>query len=517
MLKELIKAKVPAILIRTSEEIRVEEVLSSIVQDLYDDALMLLWTPIKTIYYSSEDDKTYDIVPHKDFDSTINYDNLLRVLKADKVKTKANIFVFYGIKHVLNSHIRGLSYESIYKVIELIRRIKKSGDTVIFVGSSSDLPDELSKLFYVYDMPLPTVNEIEDVFKSVTMEYISFLQDKAAMKKLLAKIPKAAQLSQGLTLEEAEAAFTRSLQVHNDIDFSLLIKHKASAVAQSEVLEVVDIKHFPIENVIGFTALKKWLELRKLAFGKKASKYNLEKPKGIILVGHSGCGKSMISKAVGNMLDLPVIRFDFSRVGRSLLGDSEELMERTLLTLDAIGSCVCWIDEINLSMGGASSSSINDSGVMLKLLQMFLSWQQEKSKVFIVATANDLETLPPMLYRKGRMDGIWFCGLPDTKNRMELFKTHLSLKHFNPEDFNLGILAGSTDKFSGAEIEHSIKDAMFLAASKDEKLSDKHLLEAIKTISPNTLFFGENFTKVKKEFQKIGVLDAETGLPLSIQ
>lgn len=519
MIKELLKARIPAIFVRTSEEIRVEDILAEALQEVYPDleVSILSWNPIRTKYYSSEADEWLDVKPQKEFNDLLEYQALLKISRSEQRQTKANIFVFHGIKYLLDSHIKGLSYESIYKTIELLTNVKKSGDTLIFVGSHLSLPDEISKLFYVYDMPLPTAHEIEDVFKSITMEYVSSLQDKNNMKILMSKVPKAAQLSQGLTLAEAENSFIRSLQINNDIDFGMLIKHKAAAVAQSDVLEIVDISKFPMKNVIGFTALKEWLELRSMAFTPKAKKYKLETPKGIILVGHSGTGKSMISKAIGNYLDLPVVRFDFSRVFRSLVGDSEELMEKTLSILNAIGKCVCWIDEINLSMAGASSTSVNDSGVMLKLLQMFLTWSQErKEDVFIVATANSIDTLPPMLYRKGRMDGIWFCGLPNKENRQELFKTHLSLKKLKIKNINTAILSENTAQFSGAEIEHTINDSMFIAASKDEELKTEHILEAVKMVKPNAKFLGESFKQMTNQFQRIGVIDAETGLPVGI-
>ncbi len=516
MLKELIKARVPAIFIKTSEEIRIQSILSQALQGAYNHskAHIFLWSPTKTSTYSLDEDTWADIKIHKEFEDVITYDSVLRLIKPEE--SKINIMVYLGTNYLLDKNLRARSYESIYRIMEMVVQAKQAGDSIILTGSHNHLPDELSKLFYVCDIPLPDLDEIEDTFKIIVMEYVSALGDKSLMKSLLAKVHRAAQLAQGLTLMEAENAFTRSLQIHNDIDFPLLIKHKASAIAQSDVLELMDTDNYPMDNVVGFDAYKKWLELRSLCFSSKQGSSKLKPPKGVILTGFPGAGKSMVAKATGNFLGLPVIRFDFSRVFRSLVGDSEEMMERTLKIFDAVSPAVVFIDEINLSMGGASSTTVSDSGVMLKLLQMFLTWQQEFSKVFIVATANSLDTLPPMLYRKGRMDMVYFCNLPDEKQRKSLFETHLRLQGYSSEGIDLDLLVGRSTDYSGAEIEHAISDAMFLAAYNDGAINTSYILEALHNIKPNSGFLGESFNRMVQQFNYIGVIDASTGEPVRL-
>ena len=516
MLKELLKARVPAIFVRTIEECRSDDVIASAVQEAYTDTPICIvsWTPVSTRLYKSSSDEWQHVSPHKEFVGMLDPVNLLATVnrsKGDFEGTSANVFVFHGVKYFFDSN-RAFGCESIYKMLDLLAFMKTQGDTIIFVGSNSSLPDEFSRLFYVYDMPLPSAQDIEEVFKSVTIEYTHATKSKTAMKKLVSRIPKAAVLAQGLTLAEAENAFARSLQLHKDIDYSLLIKHKAASIAQSDVLELIDVHDFPIDNVVGFDAYKDWLKLRSQAFDLKKK---LPMPKGCIFVGYAGTGKSMMAKATGNYLNLPVVKFDFSRVFRSLLGDTEELMERSLKILEAVSPAVVFMDEINMSMGGANSANVTDSGVMLKLMQMFLTWRQETKKpVFIVATGNTLETLPPMLYRKGRFDQVYFCGLPKLDERCKLFQQYSEQHGCYLTVSQAYSLAQISEDFSGVEIEHSVTDALFYAAGEDKPLNLDHIREAIKKIQPNSKLGITGFKAMQKVFESVGVLDVATGEPV---
>lgn len=514
MLSELIKSKVPAIYIRTTEESRVSDVLSSEVQTCTTSCTIISWNPVEITGYSSDTDEFVSMGISKEPKDFWDYNRIQTLMSQKNLQnSNINIFVFFGTKYYLSHTYYSESHGIIYKVISLIKKAKEQGDIIVFVGGHDPLPEEIANLFYTYDMPLPDVDSLSEVFKSVAMEYSS-LQEKNILPKLLKRIPKAAQLSLGLTLSEAESAFARSLQMHNDIDFNLLLKHKADKILQSDVLELVNTSKLSMDDVIGFSAYKHWLKLRSKAFDTKSK---LPAPKGVIFCGLAGTGKSLMAKTTGAFLNLPVIRFDFSRVFRPLVGDSEALLERTLKLLEAVSPVVVWLDECNLSMAGASSASVSDSGVSLKLMQMFLTWQQENKKpVFIVATANSLDTLPPMLYRRGRMDQVYFCGLPSFVQREQLFiiyaKKHgLVLGEQDAED-----LANLSNKFSGVEIEHAVIDGLFYAAQEDKQITPADIKKAIKTIRPNSCFTFDRIVKTMELFEEVGVIDADTGNPTKL-
>ena len=515
MLSELIKSKIPAIQIRTTEEHRVDEVIASATHSVGRTVSVYSWNPVSTIIYTTEKDEFEHIGASKELKDSLDYSKLLTFISnAGASDAYINIFVFHGIKYYLSHTYYSNAHEIIYRLLSLVSDAKNAGDIIILAGGYTSLPEELSNLFYTYDMPLPTITEISEVFKSVAMEYAATLDQKALLPVIMKKIPEASILCAGLTLSEAETSFVRSLQLHGDVNYALLHKYKADKVSQSDILEVIDTADLDMDAVIGFTAYKNWLSLRRKAFDPSN---NLPIPKGVILTGCAGVGKSLIAKTTGAFLNLPVIRFNFSRVFRSLVGDSEELLEKTLKILDAVSPCVIWLEEINLSMAGTNSTNISDSGVSMKLMQQFLTWRQETEKiVFIVATANFLDTLPPMLYRKGRMDTVYFCGLPNEQERTELFMLYSRKYGYLLGKKRAEQIAQVSPNFSGVEIEHAVIDAKFLAAAMNENLSAGYIDKAIVKIVPNASFMFSRIRENQELFHEIGVLDASTGKPVTL-
>lgn len=509
MLSDLIRAKIPAIYVKTAEEYRIQEIITDAVRSFDADASVVFWDASGITCYNSEEDSTQE-AHTKELRKILDMSALYDILGNNKAAI--NVFVFSGIHPFLEEERTG--QELIYKTSKLIMACKDAGDVVIFVGSTEELPNLLESMFFVCDLPLPSEEDISGLYKSMIMEYVSLTENRSELPALISDVPRASILSQGLTLMEAENALLRSLYTERKIDLRIILKHKADKVAQSDVLELVDTGDLSMDDVIGFSAFKKWLKVRSVAFHKKINS-QLPNPKGVLLVGHSGVGKSLIAKATGSLLGLPVIRFEFSRVFRSFLGDSEAMMEKTLRILDAVAPLVVWLDEINLSMGGASSSSVTDSGAMLRLLQMFLTWRQETTKpVFIVATGNSLETLPPMLYRKGRFDNIYFCGLPSTEERKALFSLYCKKFGVSLRSSQYNDLAEVSEGFSGAEIEHSIVDAAYEAEYSGEGISFDLLKKQVQELRPNSRFSQSVMVKTLELFRSVGVLDASTGLPI---
>lgn len=512
MLTELVASNVPALFIKTQEVHRIDELLAEAIQESSRPRGMVIVYPHTAQIYRAESDTFTTIGGHKELREQLNIDRFYDALKKQDTYYSNNIIVLYGFKYYLTN--TAAPQDIIFKMIDLVLKAKGGGDTIILVGDNMFLPSELINMFMIYEMPLPDTLEIEAVFKDAALEYVSNREDRTMLPSLVKKIPAAARIAQGLTLLEAENAFSSSLVMTGDIDYTRLMRHKASRVAQSDVLELLDVSTHTIDRVVGFSAYKKWLTSRKIYFDRKDS--TLPTPKGCLLIGMSGVGKSMIAKATGNFLGLPTVRFDFSRVFRPLLGESEEVLEKALSLLEAIAPCSVFLDEINMSMGGADGSSVNDSGVMMKLMQMFLTWRQEKGKdVLITATGNSIETLPPMLYRAGRFDQIYFCDLPTTDNRIALLRQYFSDYGVDIQSLkSLNKLSALTEHFSGSEVEQAVVNALYMAAHEGENPQVSHMIDAIASIRPISKYHNQTMERMLHTMAAVGVLDVETGLPV---
>ena len=269
---------------------------------------------------------------------------------------------------------------------------------------------------------------------------------------------------------------------------ALVLKEKAMAVKKSGVLKYYEAKE-KAENVGGLDNLKKWLEIRGDVFTKEARKFGLPNSKGILLLGLPGCGKSLTAKAASNILQIPLIRFDISAVFGGLVGMSEANTRNALKTIDAIGPCVIWIDELEKAMAGmGGGGGGGDSGVSERVFGQILTWMQEKtSPGFLIATANNISALPSEFLRKGRWDNIFFVGLPSEKERREILD--ISIRNFNrdPMEMDQKILdqcAEETSEFSGAELAASVVDAMFYAFHKKKELNADFIWGAAKRVNP---------------------------------
>jgi len=233
--------------------------------------------------------------------------------------------------------------------------------------------------------------------------------------------------------------------------------------------------------------LKNWLEKRKQAYDFKAQLWKLPEPKGLLLLGVSGCGKSLTAKCIASLWNMPLLRFDIGKVFEGIVGSSENNIRRAIATAEAVAPCVLWIDEIEKGLSGVQSSGATDGGTTSRIFSTILTWMQEKTKpVFVVATANDISLLPPELLRKGRFDEIFFVDLPNEEDRKSIFSIHLEKKDQKP-DFGLEKLAKESVGFNGAEIEECVNEAMFAAYTEnpnEPKLQIIHLLNAIKSTVP---------------------------------
>jgi len=268
--------------------------------------------------------------------------------------------------------------------------------------------------------------------------------------------------------------------VLDDRDIDLVTDEKKQIIRESEALEFYAVSESP-DDVGGLGVLKEWLRLRERAFTQEARAYGLPAPKGIALIGIPGTGKSLTAKMIGGLWRLPLLRLDVGALFGSLVGESEERTRRALQVAETVAPCVVWIDEVEkaLAHGGL------DSGTSTRVFGTILTWMQEKtSPCFVVATANDIASLPPELLRKGRFDEIFFLDLPTQAERKEIFTVHLRKRNRIPADYDLDQLAAATGGYVGAEIEQAIIDAMYLGFNENREFSTADILAAIKRQVP---------------------------------
>jgi len=267
----------------------------------------------------------------------------------------------------------------------------------------------------------------------------------------------------GLTLTEAQTAFSKSLVAHHDWDIATILEEKKQIISKSGMLEYFD-KPISMKDVGGLKKLTGWIGERKTTFSEEAETYGLKKPRGLLTIGMPGCGKSLVCKAISSEWGMPLLRLDFGRLFGSLVGDSEKNAREAIKLAEAVAPSILWIDEIEKAIGGSSAGGSNrDGGTTSRVISTFLTWMQEKtSPVFVVATANDHQSIPPEFLRAGRFDEIFFVDLPNRDEREEIFEVLLRLRNIDYSNFNIPILAEKSENYSGAEIEKGIDKAMLV-------------------------------------------------------
>ena len=264
----------------------------------------------------------------------------------------------------------------------------------------------------------------------------------------------------------------------------------------------------------GLENLKDWLKKRSAAFSERAAQFGLPAPKGVLLLGVQGCGKSLCAKAASSLWKLPLLRFDIGRVFGSLVGSSEESMRRAIQTAESVAPAILWIDEIDKAFAGTQGSAGSDGGTASRVFGTFLTWLSEKTApVFVIATANDISQLPPELLRKGRVDEIFFVDLPTEEERREIFRIHLAKRHRDPARFDLDLFARSSEGFSGAEIEEAIISGLFDAFSQGTELDTATIRAGLAETVPLSRTMSEELNRLRTWAQ--GRARPSSGVPLT--
>jgi SpoVK/Ycf46/Vps4 family AAA+-type ATPase len=381
---------------------------------------------------------------------------------------------------------------------ELGHALKSTYTTVIVLAPVLQLPVELEKEMSVLDVPLPTFRDLAEMLRDIIGVVRQGGRATVDLKRESGEQLVKAAL--GLTLQEAENAFAKAIAEDQRLDASdiqRVMEEKRQVIRKSGLLEYYPAEH-DLEGVGGLENLKDWLSRRAAAFGEAARQFGLPEPKGLLLLGVQGCGKSLTAKAIASQWTLPLLRLDVGRIFSGFIGSSEENLRRAIRVAESAAPAVLWVDEIDKALSGAASSGTSDGGVSARVLGTFLTWLQEKkAAVFVVATANRVDGLPPELLRKGRFDEIFFIDLPDARERTEILNIHIRRRGRDPAAFDLAQVAARASSFSGAELEQVVVEGLYLAFAQGVELATPHLLTAVSQTFPLAVTLAEEVERIR--------------------
>jgi len=380
---------------------------------------------------------------------------LSRISKAPELE--AIIFVLRDLHPILKYPTSDKNAPVVRELKNLARELKHSRKTLILLSPTLELPAELMEAVTVIDFPLPNTAEIDQVIAQLVVP--EKLKVSGLAREQLVKA------CQGLSRSRIERILAKAIAAKQQVDESdidSVLEEKKQAIRQTGILEFFTTRE-SLKSVGGLENLKQWVRSRQDAFSEAARRYGIPNPKGVLLIGIQGTGKSLSAKTIAHEWRLPLLRLDTGRLFGGIVGESESRVRQMIQLAEAMAPCVLWIDEIDKAFGNITSGSDGDSGTSRRVFGSLITWMQEKtSPVFIVATANNVQILPAELLRKGRFDEIFFLNLPTELERQDIFRVHLQrLRPNRLREFDLPLLARQARNFSGAEIEQVIVDAMY--------------------------------------------------------
>jgi SpoVK/Ycf46/Vps4 family AAA+-type ATPase len=456
----LLKARYPIIYINTLEEDRVEYVIRKHIK-----------TNLNRSVYSWDFVDGYTNNPNNEGFAKRNPLQALELVERLTSETPA-LFL-------LKDFNRFLTDISISRKLKNVSRILKlQPKTIIIVASELEIPRELQDLVTVLQFHLPIESEINQELNRL-IDSLNIKIDTNLFESLT-------RACQGLSLERIRRVLSKIIVTHktiNESSIAILLNEKKQIISQTEILEYWSVNE-KISNIGGVNNLKEWLQKRKTSFGIQASNYGLPTPRGLLLVGIQGTGKSLTAKAIATEWQLPLLKLDVGKLFGGIVGESESRLRQMINVAETLAPCILWIDEIDKAF--SNSDNKGDSGTSNRVLATFISWLSEKTKpVFVVATANNVDVLPLEIIRKGRFDEIFFLDLPKKEEREQIFKIHL--QEFRPntwKSFNYLKLAQLSESFSGAEIRQSIIEGMYHAFYEKREFTTDDICLALNELIP---------------------------------
>ncbi|GAA5344299.1 AAA family ATPase [Planifilum fimeticola] len=495
-LAEFLKARFPYLYIPTWEEERLLDVIKEVVRDpsrIRTVRDLFTWTVTDGMVGADSRMVSETQSPLKALEFINKYD-------------QPAVFILKDFHFYFGGMAGRPDYPVIRKMRDLAVRLKQSPrpKNVIITAPTRVLPVELQKDVTIVEFDLPTEEEIARLLHE--MIEVNRRSGRIAIDLKPEEEERLVKAALGLTLKEAENAFARAMVRDGRVgadDVEVILEEKRQIIKKTGILEFIR-SPFSIDEVGGLENLKRWLEKRKNSWLDSAKRYGIPAPKGVLITGVPGCGKSLISKAISAMWKLPLLRLDIGKVFSGIVGSSEENMRQAIRTAEAIAPSILWIDEIEKGFSNIGSSG--DSGTSTRVFGTFLTWMQEKTKpVFVVATANQIQELPPEFLRKGRFDEIFFVDLPTQVERKEIFRVHLRKRLRDPEvmrDFQLNgeileTLAHWTEGFVGAEIEQVVIAALFEAFSEQRSIRLSDFEKAVKNMVPLSVTQAEQIRAIR--------------------
>ncbi|MDX2271510.1 MAG: AAA family ATPase [Cyanobacteriota bacterium] len=464
-LEILIQAQYPLVYLLTPEEERAEGLLSSIAR-LKPQRRLFIWTVTHGIV---EYGNPRSLTQH-------NTQSPQPAIQWVMEQKEPGIFVFKDLHDFLdNTEVKRWLRDA-------IASLRGSHKTIVLMSPLQVIPVELEKDIAVVEFPLPDMAALERV-----------------LNRQLEQSPRSANLSPdtreklvkaalGLTLDETEKVYRKAVVMTGQLtesEVEVVLSEKKQLIRRNGILEYIE-DHETIDGVGGLEELKHWLTQRSGAFTERARIYGLPQPKGMLILGVPGCGKSLIAKTTARLWGLPLLRLDMGRIyDGSMVGKSEANLRSALKTAESLSPAILFIDELDKAFAGSAGSSDSDGGTSSRIFGSFLTWMQEKrSPVFVMATANRVDRLPGEFLRKGRFDEIFFVDLPNTSERTEIFEIHLKKRRRDISRFDLKQLAAACEGFSGAEIEQVLVAAMYESFAQNREFTQLDILAATKATQP---------------------------------
>lgn len=477
-LEILVKAQYPLIYLVTSEEERAEEAISKIAQLNTQHRRVFVWTVTHGMIELGQPRQTSQ-------HNTVSPEAAIEWVVRQR---EGGIYIFKDLHPFITSAPVNRWLR------DAIASFKGTEKIIILMSPLQEVPIELEKDVVVLDFPLPDMGELDTVLS----QHLGKNQNRRTTTEVREKLLKAAL---GLTKDEAEKVYRKAHVKANKLtedEVEIVLSEKKQLIRRNGILEYIE-EDETINAVGGLEELKKWLKQRSNAFTERARGYGLPQPKGMLILGVPGCGKSLIAKTTSRLWSLPLLRLDMGRVyDGSMVGRSEANLRNALKTAESISPAILFIDELDKAFAGGTGSADSDGGTSSRIFGSFLTWMQEKtSPVFVMATANRIERLPGEFLRKGRFDEIFFVDLPNSEERQDIFNIHLTKRRSDISRFDLEQLAKVSDGFSGAEIEQALIAAMYEAFAQDREFTQLDIIAAIKATLPLSRTMTEQVTALR--------------------
>jgi AAA+ superfamily predicted ATPase len=486
-LEVLIRARYPIIYVVSWEEERVERCLREIAENR--GKKLFVWTVTQGIVKSGAE-------PDRAKSGSGNTTDPLAALDAVINQIDPAVYLFKDFHHFTEDNRCNMAV--VRRLRDLAYHLRDTYKSIVIVAPLMRIAPELSKDVTIVEFDLPQTQDFNRLLDRIIDDVkdnpnVRINLEGEARERLL-------HAARGLTLKEAENVFAKTLVLDGKLDaddVSVVFSEKRQIIKKSGLLEYYQSQE-DFSQVAGLENLKLWMKKRRIAFTERAARFGLPAPRGVLLLGVQGCGKSLSAKAAASLWNLPLLRFDLGRMFSSLVGSSEENVRNAIQTAESVAPAILWVDEIDKALAGSTGGGDSDAGTASRVFGTLLTWLSEKtSPVFVICTANDISHLPPELLRKGRLDEIFFVDLPLLEERVDIFRVHLKKRGRDPAQFDLEMLARASEGFSGAEIEEAVISALFEAFSEQQHLGTEHVRKCLGETVPLSKTMSEEMNRLR--------------------